>query len=139
MSPTSEKLAPRQKQSSRLRGFVITTTVVIFFFAAAWWFLSGPPGELRPSVRPAGVPRDAVWAGGADGGAYVRCLVDRRKNADHCEVWNDNTGDLAESGDYQIEGQARAATAQELKAPQGSDFGGHIYLENGIVLDRLQP
>ena len=70
--------------------------------------------------------------------AYVRCSVDSARNADHCEVWNDNTGELAESGIYQVRGQARAATEQELMTISFPDFDGHIELENGLVLDRLE-
>ena len=124
---------------SRLRGFVVTTTVVTLFFGTAWYILSGPAKGAEPSVRPAGIPLDALWVGGADGGAYVRCAVDLARNVDRCEAWNDSTGNLAESGDYQVRGQARAATEQELKKISGADFDGHIYLENGMWLDRLQP
>lgn len=130
-------IAANHPKQSRLKEFLITTTVVTLFFVAAWYVISGPAEGCPPSVRPAGVPSDALWVGGADGGAYVRCEVDLARNVDHCELWNDFTGDLAESGDYQIHGQARAATEQELKGFGAPDFAGHIYLINGIVLDRL--
>jgi|HubBroStandDraft_1064217.scaffolds.fasta_scaffold297152_2 hypothetical protein len=32
--------------------------------------------DYSPSHRPRGVPRDAVWAGGPDGGSYILCRVD---------------------------------------------------------------
>jgi hypothetical protein len=78
-----------------------------------------------------------MWVGGADGGAYVRCKVYVARDVDHCEIWNDSTGYLSEVGDYQVRGQARAATAQELDEIMFPDFAGHIYLANHIVLDRL--
>lgn len=134
-----EKPEAPSDQPSKLRGFVVTTTIVTLFFVAAWWLFSGPAKGKEPSVRPADVPLDAAWIGGADGGAYVRCSVDSARNADHCEVWNDNNGDLVESGYYQMRGQARAATEQELKTISFPDFDGHIELTDGIWLDRLQP
>lgn len=44
--------------------------------------------------RPSSVPHTAVWAGGADGGAWIECSVDREKNANWCTVWNDQTGEV---------------------------------------------
>jgi hypothetical protein len=74
--------------------------------------------------------------GGADGGAYIRCIAEIAKNVDHCELWDDYTGEGV-SADYQVRGEARAATEQELQATKSPDYNGHIYLGNGIWLDRL--
>jgi hypothetical protein len=92
--------------------------------------------QLRPEKRPGGVPLDATWVGGADGGAYVRCAFDKTNNVDKCAVWNAYTGNLIESGDYLIASQNRPATDSELKHISAPDFGGAIYLENGLVLRR---
>jgi hypothetical protein len=94
------------------------------------------PAELRPKTRPQGVPSDALWAGGADGGAYVRCTVDPARNANLCSVWNDYTGDLVESGYYRLQKEGRAATLSELHF-SGADLGGSIYLEGGLILEHL--
>ena len=128
----------RTKQAP-FRAFLTTAVLATLFFVSAWYFLFGPAKGMAPSVRPAGVPKDATWVGGADGGAYVRCSVDEARNVDQCAVWNDFTGDLIESGDYRIRGQARAATEQELRTISFPDFDGHIYLEKEMVLDRMQP
>jgi hypothetical protein len=45
-------------------------------------------GRLEPAKRPANVPETAVWAGGADGGAYVLCTVDAVLDANRCTVWD---------------------------------------------------
>ncbi len=42
--------------------------------------------------KPAGVPKDARWAGAEDGGHFIRCAV--RRNADECEIYDDETGRL---------------------------------------------
>jgi hypothetical protein len=91
--------------------------------------------SLEPKVRPTGVPSNAVWVGGADGGAYVHCTVDVGRNVNPCEVWNDYTGQLVESGDYRLVKEGRAARASELRI-SFPDFGGKIYLEGGLVLKR---
>ena len=125
------------KRSRPVLAFLITTSVVTLFIVAAWYVLFGPATGSPPKVRPASVPHDATWAGGADGGAYIRCAVNLARNVDHCEVWNEFTGDLVESGDYQVRTQARAATGLELRGLRGADFDGQIYLEHEVVLDRL--
>jgi hypothetical protein len=92
--------------------------------------------EQRPKHYPAGVPAYAVWAGGADGGAYISCTVDPPRNVNYCRVWNDYTGKLAESGDYQLLVQHRLAMQNELMY-RGADFNGEIYLQNGWNLTKL--
>ena len=42
--------------------------------------------SLQPKTCPSAVPSDAVWVGGADGGAYVRCAVDLVHNVNPCSV-----------------------------------------------------
>ena len=90
---------------------------------------------LEPNHRPAGVPNDAMWVGGADGGAYVRCGIDTTRNVNPCSVWSDYTGQLVESGDYELVKKHRAATEAELHVTF-PDFGGRIYLQGGLVLKR---
>ena len=92
--------------------------------------------RLEPKTRPSRVPGDAMWVGGADGGAYVRCTSDSLRDVNRCSVWNDYTGDLIESGDYRLRKEGRAATEAELHI-SFPDFGGLIYLKNGLVLKRL--
>jgi hypothetical protein len=108
----------------------------------AFWLLltvlpvmSCKPTTWEPKSRPSGVPKDALWFGGPDGGAYVRCTVDVSRDVNPCEVWNDFTGGLVESGDYRLEKEKRAATASELQ-PAFPDFGGRILLKGGMVLRR---
>lgn len=96
----------------------------------------GPAAPLVPKTRPPGVPSDAQWVGGADGGAYVRCTVDAKENVNPCSVWNDYTGTLIESGNYRLRKEGRAATKSELHI-SFPDFGGLIYLQGGLVLKRL--
>jgi hypothetical protein len=105
---------------------------------AASLFLAGiiacdSDAKLEPKTRPSRVPGDAVWVGGADGGAYVRCAVDVIRKVNPCSVWNDYTGDLVESGNYRLQMQGRAATESELRI-RFPDFDGSIYLEGGLVL-----
>lgn len=118
----------------------IVVGMLLLGLAAGWFLrssrLNDDYNDLARQHRPASVPRDAVWVGGADGGAYVRCYLDKAADADTCSIWNDYTGALTESGAYRLRDQHRAATEQELNQISFPDFGGHIYLEDGLVLDR---
>lgn len=89
--------------------------------------------RLEPKVCPAGIPNTAIWAGGADGGAYMRCSIDIEKNVNRCSVWNDFTGSLVESGEYRLIRENRAATESELEF-SGADFNGLIFLEHDQIL-----
>ena len=90
---------------------------------------------FEPKNRPAGVPSSAIWAGGADGGAYVYCTIDPARNVNPCKVWNDYSGELVEAGDYKLTNGNRAAKQSELRV-SFPDFGGKIYLKGGLVLKR---
>lgn len=81
---------------------------------------------------PSGVPADAVWAGGADGGAYVRCSLDKERGLDKCIVWNDFNGETDGLKDYRLEKEHRAASVDELKFTGA--VNDLIFLQNGLVL-----
>ena len=93
----------------------------------------GPP-SLEPKRRPPGVPSDALWAGGADGGAYVRCTVDNVRDVNLCTVWNDNTGYSSGPGSYRLGQENRAATLSELKIIGAANDS--IYLQGRLILKR---
>ena len=92
------------------------------------------PHSLEPRTRPPGVPNDAVWAGGADGGAYVRCTVDKGRDVNLCTVWNDNTGYSSGLGSYRLKQENRAATLSELRIIGA--VNDSIYLQGGLILKR---
>ena len=91
---------------------------------------------VHPPAKPKGVPNEAVWAGGPDGGAFVFCDVDSTKNVNHCNVWNDSNGQLVESGEYRLLKEGRAAEKSEL-VYSWADGAGWIGLKQGLVLDNL--
>ena len=113
-------------------GATVTRVPVAAFLCFV--LLSCGPAELRPEKKPAAVPDDATWAGGADGGAYMRCSVDAAHDVDRCTVWNDFTGQTRGAADYRLGKQRRAASTSELKFAGAG--GNNIYLQNGLVLER---
>ena len=131
----STKTGSKGPSSGSKRTVLFALLIMVVLVGLAYVVL-GPAKGRAPKNRPVPVPIDAMWVGGADGGAYVRCRVDVAKNTDYCEVWNDSTGRLSEAGDYQVRGQARAATKTELADILFPDFAGHIYLAHNVILDR---
>lgn len=104
---------------------------------AAWIACNScKPYSAEPKQRPNGVPKAAIWAGGADGGSYVFCDVDSNNDVNHCSVWNDFNGSLIESGSYRLLKEKRAARPQELTF-MWADRGGRIGLANNKILSDL--
>jgi hypothetical protein len=92
--------------------------------------------RVSPPARPKGVPSEAVWAGGPDGGSFIFCDFDSVKDVNHCKVWNDFNGQLVESGEYRLLKEGRAANKSEL-VYAWADRGGWIGLRHDLVLDNL--
>jgi len=112
---------------SMTRGLII---LMVLLFTHTGCYRAYPP------QKPRGVPPEATWAGGLDGGAFIHCDVDHTKDVNRCRVWNDFTGQLIESGEYRLLKEGRAAKPSEL-VYSWADFGGWIGLEHGLVLANL--
>ena len=83
-------------------------------------------------ARPTGVPEDAVWAGGIDGGNWIACDIVGPVN--RCAVYHDYTGEIRLSGDFQLEGQSRAARRDELVFLYADVLLKSIHLEDGKLV-----
>ena len=89
-----------------------------------------------PPDRPTNVPAQAVWAGGLDGGSFVHCEVDSSRDVNKCTVYNEDTGQVMEQGDFRLKTEGRAARVEELKYTW-ADWGGMIGLADGQTLQRV--
>lgn len=87
----------------------------------------------HPPQKPTGVPDEAVWAGGVDGGSFIFCDVDPLRRVNRCKVWNDFNGKIVESGEYRLLKEGRVAEQSEL-AYSWADGAGWIGLKGGLVL-----
>lgn len=89
--------------------------------------------EVKPPKRLAAIPSGAVWAGGADGGAWILCKEDGARNL--CTIYNDNSGEVWVRDHFVLEGTSRGVSSQELRY----DFfdGERIVLSDGRVLIRV--
>jgi hypothetical protein len=88
----------------------------------------------RTPGRPARVPETAVWNGGADGGVWVDCREDIKRDVNICAVYDEWKGELIIDGDFQLVGKNRAARRDEMAFAGFADR--KIYLRGGLVLAR---
>jgi|RhiMethySRZTD1v2_1073278.scaffolds.fasta_scaffold04614_6 hypothetical protein len=85
--------------------------------------------------RPAQVPLAAIWSGGAEGGAWYDCTVDRKDGINVCAVYSESDGKLSFKASYRLKNVNRAASAEELKDPVIDVLNGHcIYLADQKTL-----
>lgn len=52
-----------------------------------------------PPERAQGIPKDAVWAGGLDGGSWFLCNKEKGFRY-FCRIYNDYSGELEAKGDF---------------------------------------
>jgi hypothetical protein len=92
----------------------------------------------REHVRPDGVPPNAVWAGGVDGGNWITCSANAGNGFNQCIVYHDFTGEVRLSGEFALEALGRPATRDELDFRYADILDRSIYLENNkkLVLRR---
>lgn len=91
-------------------------------------------GEVQAPERPATVPPDAVWVGGAEAGAFLR-IRPAGATEWQVELFNDATGAPLESGRFLLKG----APLDEVKAQDATGWDGKkILLRNGGWLERAR-
>ncbi len=93
---------------------------------------------IEPVKRPANVPSDAVWHGGADGGNWIQCLqIKDSTNIFFCNVYSDFTGDIIYKGLFKLEG--KETSIDELKELLGFYSGDYINLKDNRVMKTVVP
>jgi hypothetical protein len=97
-------------------GIGLALALIVLAGAASVYVALGLCGfcDYSPAHRPTGVPANAIWTGGPDGGSYISCGIDKDRGVNPCTVWNDYTGEVIVS-DFWISGEDRAAMPNELK------------------------
>jgi len=89
--------------------------------------------QNTPPARPAGVPTDAVWAGGVDGGNWLRCRWEGKEPAAFfwCEIYSDFSGDVVARGTYVLAERTDAGQWKTLSSLQPAlDYEGF----DGVVI-----
>jgi hypothetical protein len=78
------------------------------------------------------VPAEAVWAGGADGGAWIHCTEEGTGNRNSCVVFDDITGRVLVRGDFVLKGMQHGVPVRDLR--YGGFDGQDILLMDGRSL-----
>ena len=86
-----------------------------------------------PPERPKGVPAEAVWAGGIDGGGWVMCSTSSSEY-NECTIFDEGGGSQG-PGRYVLKSSGRAARPEELKYTYLT--GKAIGLQGGLELTRV--
>jgi hypothetical protein len=98
------------------------------------------PAPRLPPPRPAGVPSDAVWVGGVDGGDWLRCVFRGKDPAIYdCDVYSDQTGRLTASGMYTLvrcdpAGRCQPVTSLKSRTDYRAYDGVTIHLREPYAL-----
>jgi hypothetical protein len=87
-----------------------------------------------PPNKPTGVPPDAVWAGGMDGGGWVLCSAPSAEY-NECTIY-DEEGRTQGPARYILKGTGTAANADQLRYTYVT--GKAIGLQGGLELQRLE-
>ena len=91
--------------------------------------------ECTPQTpkRPVAAPREAVWVGGADGGAFVKCSVVQERTYRVCSIYDDHGGGLLAQGRFVVSHEHGGALDGTLLGWDGSLLllvgGGALILE----------
>lgn len=87
-----------------------------------------------PPARPNGIPTEAVWAGGVDGGGWVHCSTSSLE-FNECTIY-DEEGRSSGPAHYVLRNSGTAAKAEELRYTYLT--GAAIGLESGSELVRIE-
>ena len=87
-----------------------------------------------PPARAKGVPSEAVWAGGLDGGGWVHCSTPS-PGFNQCTIYDEEGRSLGPAR-YTLRNTGRAAKPEELKYRYVT--GEAIGLEGGLELARIK-
>lgn len=105
--------------------------------------LSGCQCEVRsaepePPPRPRGVPANAVWAGGVDGGDFILLNPAAPDGTYSAKIYNDHSGDVEFSGKLRLKEPSQAPIdLHDPKAYSGWD-GESLLLSDGRILRRVK-
>lgn len=97
--------------------------------------------ELKPPKKPAGVPKEAIWSGGLDGGVFI--LIKKDKNSPPniylAEIYFDSTGEIWYKGRMSMEPSEKPSFDYKNKEVYSGWDGDILYLRDGRMLKAIDP
>jgi hypothetical protein len=90
--------------------------------------------EPEAPPRPSGVHAKAIWAGGIDGGAFIRLIPAKADGTYAARIYNDHSGDLEFNGKLRLKELSQAPIdVNDPKTYSGWD-GESLFLRDGRIL-----
>ena len=114
-------------QSARFSRLGVTAALAAFGLLQIACYRPYPPN------KPSGVPAEAVWAGGVDGGGWVFCSASSAEY-NECTIY-DEEGRSQGPARYVLKDSGVAASAEQLKYTYAT--GKAIGLQGGLELQRV--
>jgi hypothetical protein len=94
--------------------------------------------QLEPPPRPRGVPANALWAGGLDGGDFILLSPAKAAGIFSARIYNDHSGELDFSGDLRLSKPSTAPIdVNDAKSYSGWD-GETLHLRDGRSLKPVE-
>lgn len=110
---------------------MITLSSIAFVFVVAFFIWLTTLDKWFPPVRPARVPKEAVWAGGVDGGCFI-LLQSELSDTSHFTIYNDFTGDIWYNGYFYCD-------KNDFEHVSKKDWRELIECYNGLYLFMKDP
>jgi hypothetical protein len=94
--------------------------------------------ERDPPPRPSGVPANAIWAGGVDGGDFILLSPAKADGTYPVKIYNDHSGDLEFSGRLRLK-EPSTAPIDVTDPKTYSDWDGEsLSLRDGRTLSPVK-
>jgi len=120
--------------------------------ALRWWLVLAAAGQFalagcdfvkiggspEAPARPSGVPDNAIWAGGADGGNFLLMSPARQDGTYSLKVYHDYTGELEFDGTVKLDGTSGGAIAVTDGKTFNSWDGRRLSLMDGRTLSPVK-
>lgn len=134
------KRGDRPLVATRTPANVLSTPVACALAGVIFATTACKPSSPIPPARLPGVPVDAIWVGGTDGGDWIRCEQRDRIGEHHgCVIYSDQSaGHILARGGYRPARQAGGKWLPIARSVSGADYGGFdgevIHLQDGCAL-----
>lgn len=123
-----------------LLSIIALTAIVFSYFYFTPSAIQVEETKIEAPNKPSSVPEDTFWAGGVDGGNFIKITVDSTApKAVSAEIYNDSTGDVEYNGRMEYSGPDGVPEAvSDPSFIHGWD-GNSLHLANGHSLSAVEP
>jgi hypothetical protein len=132
MTMFNYRQAPRQFMAFLLRQWILVLSFSMLLFAC-----EAQDTSLEPPPRPDGVPKEALWVGGADGGVFLVLEKTAEPQTFSAEIYFDQSGELWYKGRLKLEPGSSVDFDYKNAATFSAWDGDTLYLSDGRQLKAI--